>query len=279
MHGNINAQTASRRRSDRSPIAPRRCVPLDVFGTPGSITPAMLDFIGFDQHDTSEQKIWGASANISGKLVRLSAAGRSASPPASNIAASRAGSIPIRSSRPASAPTFRRRRRAAATRSPKSMPSSTRPSSRAVRAPSCSSSTARAATRTTRPIRADLLARVFKTDLNWKPVDAIRLRASYAEGFRAPTIGELEGGPSRFDSHDRRSVLDQQPPDAQLQQRCDGPRQLHRRRAFPPQVASTAPADQLSVVTGGNEELKPETSTQLHPRRGRQPASAGSRPR
>ena len=26
------------------------------------------------------------------------------------------------------------------------------------------------------------------------------LRASYAEGFRAPTIGELEGGPSRFDS-------------------------------------------------------------------------------
>ena len=87
MHGNINAADASRRRSGRSPTAPAPCVPLDVFGTPGSITPAMLDFIGFDQHDTSEQKIWGGSANISGKSVRSLAAGRSASPPASNIAA------------------------------------------------------------------------------------------------------------------------------------------------------------------------------------------------
>ena len=44
------------------------CVPLDLFGTPGAITPAMLGFIGFDQHDTSKQKIWGTSANVSGKL-------------------------------------------------------------------------------------------------------------------------------------------------------------------------------------------------------------------
>ena len=44
-------------------------MPLNLFGTPGSITPAMLDFIGFTQHDKSEQKIWGDfTANISGKL-------------------------------------------------------------------------------------------------------------------------------------------------------------------------------------------------------------------
>ena len=49
-------------------------------------------------------------------------AGRSASPSASNIATSRAGSIPIRSSPRASAPTFRRCRPRAATTSTRPMP-------------------------------------------------------------------------------------------------------------------------------------------------------------
>src|SRR5581483_8450431 len=43
------------------------CVPLDMFGTPGAITSAMLGYIGFTQRDSSQQKIWGGSANITGK--------------------------------------------------------------------------------------------------------------------------------------------------------------------------------------------------------------------
>ncbi len=39
----------------------------------------------------------------------------------------------------------------------------------------------------------------FKGSVNWKPVKALRLRGSYAEGFRAPQIGELFGSLSRFD--------------------------------------------------------------------------------
>src|SRR5438046_3759998 len=38
-----------------------------------------------------------------------------------------------------------------------------------------------------------------KAGVNWKPVKALRLRGSYAEGFRAPQIGELFGTLSRFD--------------------------------------------------------------------------------
>ncbi len=86
MHGNINAPKVAQALG---PIAncTGACVPLDLFGTPGSITPAMLDFIGFDQHDKSEQKIWGGIGQHFGQVVRSSAAARSASPPASNIAA------------------------------------------------------------------------------------------------------------------------------------------------------------------------------------------------
>ena len=39
----------------------------------------------------------------------------------------------------------------------------------------------------------------FKGGVNWKPIRDLRLRGSYAEGFRAPSIGELFGTPSRFD--------------------------------------------------------------------------------
>ena len=39
----------------------------------------------------------------------------------------------------------------------------------------------------------------LKGGVNWKPIQDLRLRASYAEGFRAPSIGELFGTQSRFD--------------------------------------------------------------------------------
>jgi iron complex outermembrane receptor protein len=47
------------------------CVPFNVFGGPGSITQAMIDFVTFDQHDVSEQEIWDLQANIGGDLFNL----------------------------------------------------------------------------------------------------------------------------------------------------------------------------------------------------------------
>jgi iron complex outermembrane receptor protein len=99
----------------------------------------------------------------------------------------------------------------------------------------------------------------FKTDLNWKPVRALRFRASYAEGFRAPTIGELFGSLSRFDAQidDPCSATSLQGKrfnnDATVRANCIA-------QGAPPTGTTTGPRDQLSVATGGNNQLKPETS-------------------
>ncbi len=75
MHGNINAFNVQQALGPLSGCVGHTstyngqgtCVPLDLFGTPGAITSAMLDFVGFDQHDKSKQEVWGGSGNISGK--------------------------------------------------------------------------------------------------------------------------------------------------------------------------------------------------------------------
>jgi len=95
--------------------------------------------------------------------------------------------------------------------------------------------------------------------LNWQPVRAIRLRASWAQGFRAPTIGELEGDRSRFDSTiddpcSRNSAQAQNYlNDTTVRANCT-------LQGVPAGGGFTAPSDQLSVVTSGNPLLKPETS-------------------
>ena len=88
----------------------------------------------------------------------------------------------------------------------------------------------------------------------------LRFRGSYAEGFRAPTIGELVRHRRRASTqHDRRSVLERQHGAANFNNDRDGARQLHR--AGVPAGGTYQQANrQLSVITGGNENLKPETS-------------------
>ena len=52
-------------------VAP--CVPLNFFGGPGTITPAMLEYIGFSELDRSQQSLNAFTANISGGLLPLPA--------------------------------------------------------------------------------------------------------------------------------------------------------------------------------------------------------------
>ena len=101
----------------------------------------------------------------------------------------------------------------------------------------------------------------FKGGVNWKPIRDLRLRGSYAEGFRAPSIGELFGTASRFD------------------QQLDDPCSSHAGNTAPANfqnnatvrancIAAGVPAGgtyqqanpQISVIVGGNENLHPETS-------------------
>jgi iron complex outermembrane receptor protein len=231
-----------------------------MFGTPGSITQAMLDYIGFTQHDSSEQKIWGGSGNISGKLHLLGAepvgvaagveyrrlTGRFDPDPivqqgfSSDIpaVASSGGYKVAEAYAEFDAPIFKDRPGAELVE----LDGSARYSHYKTDSGNTFSHT------------------TWKAELNWKPIPAVRFRGSFAQGFRAPTIGELEGGPSRFDS----AIDDPCSINSAQARRFNNDAVVHANclaQGVPAAGAQTAPTDQLSVITSGNEALKPETST------------------
>ncbi len=89
---------------------------------------------------------------------------------------------------------------------------------------------------------------VWKLGLNWAPTSNWMFRASYAQGFRAPNIGELFNQGSRFD--------------ANLSDLCSNVSSQYASNC----ATLGVPADyvqnnpQISVDTGGNADLQPETS-------------------
>jgi len=257
MHGNINSDNL---RIALGPVdvcaATAGCVPFNIFGGAGTITQDMIDFVGFTQRDSSKQTSLDFTANISGSLLELPggplgvAAGleyrkqKGRFDPDPVVAAGFSSDIPAQ---------------------PTKGSFNVKEAYAEINAPILAN----------RPF-ADLLeltgavrfsdystsgsTTTFKAGANWKPIPDLRLRANWAEGFRAPSIGELFGTFSRFDSAfddpcSSKSVLDRNiSNDATVLANCTAQGGLG---------ATTAPDDQLSVVTGGNEDLKPETSKSL----------------
>ncbi len=90
-----------------------------------------------------------------------------------------------------------------------------------------------------------------KFSVNWGPTENLMLRASYSEGFRAPNIGELFNQGARFDSGISDQCNTDFTPTVPVPANC---------------AALGVPADyqqvnpQVSVDTGGNVNLEPETS-------------------
>jgi iron complex outermembrane receptor protein len=92
-----------------------------------------------------------------------------------------------------------------------------------------------------------------KYGLRWQVADELVLRTTYAEGFRAPSIGELFGSDSRFDAQLIDPCLigtDGSPPTGNPTN-CAA-------LGVPAGAQQTNP--QISVVTGGNPDLSPERS-------------------
>jgi iron complex outermembrane receptor protein len=95
----------------------------------------------------------------------------------------------------------------------------------------------------------------YKAGLTWKPVEDVLFRGSWGQGFRAPSIGELFGAASRFDQvvTDPCSDFLHTSASAAVRANC---------------IAHGVPAagtyvqlnSQLPVITSGNTTLKPETS-------------------
>jgi iron complex outermembrane receptor protein len=256
MFGNIDS---SKLRQALGPLSGCNspCVPFNLFGGFGSITPEMINFVTFEQNDSSRQSQFDATANLSGSLFQLPGGplgvalgvqyrdlkGRFDPDPI--VSAGFSSDIPAQPTRGgydvkeayvelsapilANTPFFQLLELSGAAR---------------ISDYSTSGSTT-----------------TFKGGVNWKPIDDLRLRATYAEGFRAPSIGELFGSQSRFDevlndpcsSHAANNAPLRFSNDAQIRAAC---------------IAAGVPADgsyqqanaQISVTTGGNQALLPETS-------------------
>jgi iron complex outermembrane recepter protein len=261
MHGNINS---SHLRQALGPIdecvgQPGQfggtCTPFNFFGGAGSITGEMFDFVTFTQHDSSKQDLVDFTANISGELLDLPggplgfAAGveyrdlRGRFDPDPVVAAGFSSDIPAGPTKGSydvkeayaelNAPVIR------------DVPFVNLLELNGAVRLSDYSTTGSTTT--------------FKGGVNWKPIKDLRLRGSYAEGFRAPSIGELFGTISRFDqtisdpcSNDStapRNFLN----DAAVRANCIS-------MGVPANGSYAQANPQISVIVSGNEDLAPETS-------------------
>ncbi|HXH52769.1 MAG TPA: TonB-dependent receptor [Sphingomicrobium sp.] len=256
MFGNIHS---GRLQQALGPIAgcTAPCVPFNLFGGAGSITPAMMDFVMFEQNDSSKQTIFDVTGNMSGSLFDLPGGplgmavgleyrklkGRFDPDPV--VAAGFSSDIPARPTRGG----YDVKEAYAELRAPllADVPFvNLLELEGAVRYSDYSTSGS-----TTN----------FKAGVNWKPIQDLRLRGTFAEGFRAPSIGELFGTQSRFDevlndpcsSHPGNTAPRRFSNDPEVRAAC---------------IAAGVPADgsyqqanaQISVIVGGNQNLEPETS-------------------
>lgn len=224
-------------------VAP--CVPLNIFGGPGSITQDQLNYILFDEYDTSRQNLDTFSANLSGDILPLPAGLlqfatgyehrrlQGAYTPDAVIVAGDSNGVPSLPTRGgygvdelyvelqvpvlSNLPLVHKLDINAATRySDYSTFGSTIKSKYGVR---------------------------------WQPFADLTLRGNFAQGFRAPSVGEAFGSPARFDA----TLSDpcSNATDARIIANCNA---LGVPGGF--EQANT----QIAVRTGGSRALSPENS-------------------
>lgn len=247
--GNVNAQRVQQALGPVSQCT-GACTPLNIFGGAGTITPAMLAFIGFTQQDTSQQELTDFSANLTGDLIDLPAGPLAFAvglerrrnegyfQPDAIVAAGLSSDIPAQ---------------------PASGRITVKEAYGELRVPLLADMPF------FHRLDASVAARVFdystsgsgetyKAGLSWRPVEELLFRGSYGEGFRSPSIGELFGTASRFDQEvtDPCSGFSAATP-ANVRANCIA-------RGVPANGSYTQLNPQISVVTSGNRNLKPETS-------------------
>lgn len=252
--GNVNAQ---RVQQALGPVAlcTGACVPLNIFGGVGSITPDMLKFISFTQQDSSQQELQDYSFNLTGDLFDLPAGPLAFAAgyehrkstgyfhPDAIVAAGLSSDIPAQ---PA-AGSIKVDEIYGELRAPllHDMPFFNK-------------------------LEASVAGRWFdystsgsdstyKIGLLWSPVQDFLLRGSWGQGFRAPSIGELYGSASRFDQEavdpcsDMRGLNGGTVQSAAVQANCVA-------AGVPANGSYTQLNPQLPVITSGNTNLQPETS-------------------
>ncbi len=230
------------------------CVPLNLLGAPGSITPEMLAFSSFVAHDEFGYKMKQYFANITGEIAELPG-----------------GMLAIAAGL--------ERRTESGFDQPDALINSGNTTGNARTATAGSYSVQEAYVELAIPLLKDLpFANLLEFNLasrvsdysnfgdttnssfgfKWRPIEDVLVRGNWAEGFRAPAIGELFAG-----------VADNFP---QLADACsttfgggyNGLTAEQKARC----TAQGVPVggydqgnSQIRISVGGNTELKPETST------------------
>lgn len=226
------------------------CVPFNIFGGQGdgsgTITQAMLDYVTFVQKDESRQKLLNYSANIGGDVIDLPAGplgvafgweyreeeGRFI--PDSVVSSGETAGVPA---------------------SPTEGQIHVKEFYGEINVPILSdaamakSLSLNAAFRTS-DYSTSGSNTVFKIGSAWQVNDDLTFRANWSEGFRAPNIGELFNTGSRFDS----TITD--PCDVVAN---DGTQHANCAALGVP-ADHQQPNAQISVTTGGNRNLTPETA-------------------
>lgn len=193
--GNVNAANLARALGPLADCT-GACVPFNIFGGLGSITQPMLDYVTFDEKDKSNQRLWDFTANLSGELFRLPAGPvgvaigyehrdqHASYDPDPIIVAGLGADVPTSPARGgfdvdeiygelrvpllSNVPFFHSLELSGAARY---------------------SDYSSFGSNTT-----------FTASGLWKPVADLLFRGGYAESLRAPSIGELYAGASRFDA-------------------------------------------------------------------------------
>jgi iron complex outermembrane receptor protein len=222
------------------------CTPLDIFGE-GSMTPAMLDYVTYKGVDTSKQELAIASANLSGDLFELPAGALGFAIgyehreedgnfiPDPVVAAGETADVPT---------------------NPTSGGYTVDEVYGEIVVPLLKDVTAFDSLTFSAAARysdSDLFDSETgsKLGLNWGPVENLMVRASYSEGFRAPNIGELFNLGARFDAAIADECSISATPTVPVPANC---------AALGVPVGYTQLNPQISVDTGGNPDLEPETS-------------------
>lgn len=254
--GNVNAARVAQALGPLSQCT-GACVPLNIFGGAGSITPAQLAYISFTERDKSDQALEDYTLNLTGDLFSLPAGNVGIAvgyehryqfgsfTPDPIIQAGLGADIPAQAAK-------------GSYRSDEFYGEIRVPILKDV--PFFSSLEADGAVRHAQYSTSGGSTTFTGTGL-WKPIPDLLFRGSYAEGFRAPAIGELFGAQSRADApiDDPCTNVAGSPfqTNATVRQNC---------------IANGVPANgsyaeptggQIGTLTGGNVALRPETSRTL----------------
>ena len=223
------------------------CVPLNLFGGPGSITPEMLDYVGAALSDSGSNRQTVFNANLAGDGFRL---------PAGALAW--AAGLEWREERGGDRPDPQTR----AGNTTGNARAETRGTFEAVEAYVEAGLPLFANARGDVELSLDLGARlvdfsnfgadeVFEIGLGWQPVRTLGIRFAWTQAFRAPNVRELFGGSTQSNP----IVLDPcadfsgLPPEAEM--RCI-------EQGVPDDGSFSQSGEETPEVSGGNPALMPE---------------------